>query len=128
MARYIDAENARIDADERGFDFWTTDADIDNVQKFLDEQPTVDVVEVIRCKDCKHYLNSTEKCGLIDTRLHFYETNKVWASDSFCSWGERSECDGECEKCKYSKELPVRYFYEEPKYTCTLFPEVEDNG
>ena len=51
MARYIDAENARIDADERGFDFWTTDADIDNVQKFLDEQPTVDVVEVIRCKD-----------------------------------------------------------------------------
>ena len=34
------------------------------------------------------------------------------------------ECDGECEHCKYGKELPVRYFYEEPKYTCKL---TEDN-
>jgi len=46
---------------------------------------------VIRCKDCKYYLNSNEKCGLVDTRLHFYETDKVWTEDSFCSWGERRE-------------------------------------
>lgn len=54
-------------------------------------QPTVDAVVVVRCKDCKYYLNSNEKCGLVDTRLRFYETDKVWTEDSFCSWGERRE-------------------------------------
>lgn len=47
------------------------------------------VAELVRCGDCKHYLNSNEKCELIDTRLHFYETDKVWASDCFCAWAER---------------------------------------
>lgn len=53
--------------------------------------PTVDVVEVVRCKDCIYYLHSSEICGIIDTRLHFYETDKTWADDCFCSWGERKE-------------------------------------
>lgn len=52
---------------------------------------TVDVVEVVRCKDCKYYLHSNEKCELIDTRLHFYETDNTWAEDAFCAWGERRE-------------------------------------
>jgi len=47
------------------------------------------VSKLVRCRDCKHYLNSNEKCELIDTRLHFYETDKVWAADCFCAWGER---------------------------------------
>lgn len=67
---------------------------VDNVPKFyewLDEQPTVDAVQVVRCKDCKYYLSSNEKCQLIDTRLHFYEEDKRWAEDSFCSWAERKE-------------------------------------
>ena len=49
------------------------------------------VKELIRCKDCKYYFKSNEKCQLIDTRLHFYETDKRWADDSFCSWAERKE-------------------------------------
>lgn len=57
----------------------------------IEDASDVDVVEVVRCKDCKFYLNSNEKCGLIDTRLHFYETDKVWTEDCFCSWGERRE-------------------------------------
>lgn len=57
----------------------------------LFDVPTVDAVEVVRCKDCKYYLNSNEKCGLVDTRLCFYETDKVWTEDSYCSWGERKE-------------------------------------
>lgn len=44
---------------------------------------------LIRCKDCKHYLDSNEKCDLIDTRLNFYATDKRWNGDSFCSWAER---------------------------------------
>lgn len=45
--------------------------------------------EIIRCKDCKYYLNSNEKCALIDTRLNFYATDKIWNGDCFCSWAER---------------------------------------
>lgn len=57
----------------------------------IDDQPTADVIEVVRCKDCKYYLNSNEKCELIDTRLRFYETDKIWTEDCFCAWGERAE-------------------------------------
>ena len=39
--RLIDADDAVIDADERGFDFWCCDADIDSAQSFIREQPTV---------------------------------------------------------------------------------------
>lgn len=53
------------------------------------EAGRIDTVEVVRCKDCKYYLKSNEKCALIDTRLLFYETDKVWCSDGFCSWAER---------------------------------------
>lgn len=53
--------------------------------KALKEQARADAVPVVRCKDCKYYLNSNEKCGLIDTRLHFYETDKTWTEDCFCS-------------------------------------------
>lgn len=63
----------------------------DAVRNALRYVPTVDAVEVVRCKDCRYYLNSNEKCGLVDTRLRFYETDKVWAEDSFCSYGERKE-------------------------------------
>lgn len=65
----------------------------DTVRKELRYVPTVDAVKVVRCKDCRYYLNSNEKCGLIDTRLHFYETDKTWTEDCFCSWGERREDD-----------------------------------
>ena len=62
-----------------------------NLCKAKNNAPAADVVEVVRCKDCRHCLNSNEKCNLIDTRLHFYETDKQWTGDSFCSWGERRE-------------------------------------
>ena len=62
-----------------------------DVYDVVDSMTIVDAVPVVRCKDCRYYLNSNEKCGLIDTRLHFYETDKTWTEDCFCSWGERRE-------------------------------------
>ena len=58
---------------------------------FLKSETMSIVSELVRCKDCKYYLKSDEKCQLIDTRLHFYETGKRWAEDSFCSWAKRKE-------------------------------------
>lgn len=51
------------------------------------------LVKVVRCKDCRFYLQSHEKCELIDTRLRFYETDKTWTEDCFCSWAERRDED-----------------------------------
>ena len=58
------------------------------------ELPTADVVEVVFCKDCKHYTN-------IDTyrnppRLDFHWCNKlgnITKENDYCSYGERR-----CEK------------------------------
>lgn len=65
----------------------------DQVHFAIDGIPTVDAVPVVRCKDCRFYIQSNEKCELVDTRLRFYETDKTWTGDCFCSWGERREDD-----------------------------------
>lgn len=97
--RYIKAQEAeeRIVAlwrKEKGAYADTFNTAIDACQTIiLDmyDNSSLDIVPVVRCKNCKFYLNSNETCGLVDTRLHFYETDKVWTEDSFCSWGERRE-------------------------------------
>ena len=98
MGRLIDAERLKTH-----YCWWAgggREMTIDEAKKtfdtIIDLQPTVDAVEVVRCKDCKYYLQSNEKCELVDTRLRFYETDKTWTGDCFCSWGERRE-DAETE-------------------------------
>ena len=45
----------------------------------IDEQSTVDAVEVVRCKDCKYYDDEDSFCAYI-----------IWAKpDGYCSGGER---------------------------------------
>lgn len=58
-----------------------------SVLRVISEQPTPDVVEVVRCKDCKHcnvYISS----GGIHTWQCVRSITWVKA-DHFCSWGER---------------------------------------
>ena len=57
------------------------------VERAIKEMPTADVVEVVRCKDCKHllvddegYYYCSDSCGLDGTNL-----------DDYCSDGERRE-------------------------------------
>ena len=55
------------------------------------ELPTVDAVEVVRCKDCKHYDNSEGICWC-HLNSKFYPGGVDWHSfpeDGFCSSGER---------------------------------------
>ena len=79
MARYIDADalmelvgRERLDTRER-------------IANLIERQPTADVVEVVRCKDCKHgsqYTNDKVWCSLGATS---YRPN------DYCSYGERRE-------------------------------------
>ncbi len=51
------------------------------------EQPTADVVEVVRCKDCKHY-----KFGSDETRYCFMnDSDHLWQDDDYCSYAEGVE-------------------------------------
>lgn len=44
----------------------------------IDDAPTIDSVEVVRCKDCRH--RDLFSCPLAD--------NDFQKDDDFCSWGE----------------------------------------
>jgi hypothetical protein len=47
--------------------------------------PAADVVEVCRCKDCKHYQPATPTCG------NCFRTTVIQHPEDFCSRGERKE-------------------------------------
>ena len=51
--------------------------------RLIDKIPTVDAVEVVRCKDCKHY--TPVEGGKPLCALHTIAVTQ----DDFCSYGER---------------------------------------
>ena len=60
-----------------------------DVLRAIESAPTVDAVEVVRCKDCKHF-----KPGLGAEGIKFCKRDKLGRSvfmrnDDFCSYGER---------------------------------------
>ena len=94
MARYIDVDklgemiNARAEMLVEGKEafFYISD--------WLNKLPTADVVEVVRCQNCKHWNEIEMECkndyvvtdneGGASFSLNFY-------LDDFCSYGERRE-------------------------------------
>ena len=62
-----------------------TAAVITALQCFVQSQPTADVAEVVRCKDCEHLVNTTINangfliCDISDMEI---------TPDDFCSYGE----------------------------------------
>lgn len=55
------------------------------VRNFIEDAPTIDAVEVVRCKDCEHYNGMTHGCK----RNPCVEP---WGKNDFCSYGEKSRC------------------------------------
>ena len=56
-------------------------------RKLIEEAPSVDAVEVVRCKDCK-YSEWDCDCGLYLCLYHGCDWNN---GDHFCSYGERKD-------------------------------------
>ena len=80
-------ENRRlIDLDKiKPIDFPSTEMDGLDVVRYLNTIPTVDAVEVVRCKDCKRRI---EKRWCYS--LHTYNGEPVGvADDFFCAYGKR---------------------------------------
>lgn len=57
-------------------------------RKLIDEQPTVDAVEVVRCRDCKnseHWYADRRRCFL------WHENGVSVFDGGFCNYGERKD-------------------------------------
>lgn len=81
MSKYIDAEKCKLAMSYYGF----RAPDMTITEFIEDECPAADVVEVVRCKDCKHFRFSDMygECSQAHIRLV--------KPDGFCSYGERKD-------------------------------------
>ena len=84
MARYIDAEPLP------NGQFWDncTDTEKAKILTWILSQPTADVQEVVRCKDC---LYTQERYGHLECINGISYRNSWNKPDDFCNYGERKE-------------------------------------
>lgn len=63
--------------------------EVAEVRKFIENAPTVDAVEVVRCKDCKHWKDGVSGCTdyakCCDIGYYMVGEN------GYCCYGERQE-------------------------------------
>ena len=92
MSRYIDA-----DVLSKYFDALEKHAEMEGLYnhahlynrclRLVEETPTADVVEVVRCKDCVHFDRRSGTCNYFG----YYTYSPDVDEDDFCSHGERSK-------------------------------------
>lgn len=63
---------------------------VDDVMGVIEDAPTVDAVEVVRCKVCQHSADDAWPKGKVWCR----KICRYMKEDGFCSYGERSEING----------------------------------
>lgn len=108
MSRYIDADALKMDLYSiiKADYGYTTDvlAGLMIAERVIDNAPTVDAVEVVRCRECKH----AEPYKRMDGATGYYcrckcsvfeyadrrKYTPVRESDDFCSYGERRTDNG----------------------------------
>lgn len=78
MARYIDADKLQeafkeLHGGKRSL--------------LIDTQPTADVVEVVRCKDCEH----GQSYNMFGSRYCLKHNDVAVRDNDFCSYGERAD-------------------------------------
>ena len=104
--RLIDA-NALMEEIKKEHDYIMQDPEVSNQIKWreavcfhrawdaIQKAPTVDAVEVVRCKDCKRWFGNWYMDGCAEWHGHCHNDDEPvgrWESD-FCSYGERKDND-----------------------------------
>lgn len=92
MSRYIDADALAQQVCVQ----LCTASNCSNVLKMIHDVPTADVVEVVRCKDCKYYRKNISCVGGLYNGCSEWlnEGNEIEVrEDDYCSFGERREDD-----------------------------------
>lgn len=88
MSRYIDADKLieQFDKDSKKYD--VKDFHMDFITEEIQDAPIADVVEVVRCKDCK-YATYDKSIDRYDCRNWGSDGDEYTEADDFCSYGER---------------------------------------
>lgn len=92
MSEYIDRAALKQElAPYEGNDF---SQQMDVILAIVDAQPAADVVEVVRCRDCKWFNHYTMECESDDVATDHeggasFSIN--FGPDDFCSYGQRKE-------------------------------------
>ena len=86
MSRYIDADELREHLQNKlktdyEMGLYNHGALTESFLRFVERQPTADVVKVVRCKDCRHQ----DECN------QYVLISGDEGELAFCSYGERSE-------------------------------------
>lgn len=98
MAEYIEREALLKDIEEERPENWTdseaerqAESDFYKYKGIVEIQPTADVVEVVRCKDCKHSTLTfgTYVCDNIESPWYNDEFDIDVGANDFCSYGEK---------------------------------------
>lgn len=92
MSRYINAEDIKLFLEVSKL--VGVELNVDNMLKILETTPTADVVEVVRCKDCKHYENNDDilgYCKLHTGNAGYCEEAVYMEEDDYCSYGKKVE-------------------------------------
>ena len=86
IIRALDKPRRLIDADKLKADFIGKRYGTQAIEYVIDQQPTVDAEPVVRCKDCKQFVQTNA--------IHDGECPKLQLfvnKDYYCWWGERRE-------------------------------------
>lgn len=84
MSRYIDADALKKRVSELIVPDWTRTL----IRSWLDSEPTVDAVPVVRCGECIHRYVDGENVRFNVCELNH---NKVQADDWYCADGKRKD-------------------------------------
>ncbi len=95
MSDYI-SRQAVIETARCGYhnDFGRSMADLTSLKEVLEDTPTADVVEVVRCKDCRNYYEYDDFDRYIGQFYKAKECDRLQCDlgeCGFCSYGERKE-------------------------------------
>ena len=94
MARLIDADDfiAEHCADCKYFNvngLCSKEDPVCGSVRVVTELPTIDAVEVVRCKDCKHWLKDVPGCTEFVGRCKW--ANYMVGATGYCVYGERKD-------------------------------------
>lgn len=90
MPRYVDA-----DTWEPYFCEHMDDEHMAAAKNALDDMPTIDAVEVVRCKDCLYWELGSDPIGIecepgeVAHDCSFHCVGGITRTSEFCCWGER---------------------------------------
>lgn len=93
MAEYIERDEAirkTLEACVKIVGHGISQIDAADIVDIMESIPTADVVEVVRCKDCKYF--NTESWHFNWCEAHSYDELIKCKENDFCSYGER-KCD-----------------------------------